>query len=327
MSEEYQEPPRPPRSLRDRLGARKIEESVLPPSNYIEKKLVDTESSNSQDYLSEIDQESEENYNNIPIEDDPIPSQTNKPKVQILNVRENRKEKNKSEKIEKISTETIKKEAKKKLDENVSKVKNEFQEIEESFEDTKEEIGKIKDKVSQEAQVVKAKIMVFGIQAMEKLLSMPKALLMGFVFGKKKRRIEKDDSETVTVTKEIRKETKKQIPKIRYADLLAKDIDFLTYDRKRFVDDYDTGALLEEIFMSNVISDIKYCVRYVAELPSPTQGMYAGRKIAEIFENVTSEDINRFLYYVNNNSETFKRNKYKFSEAYATWILRKSHEL
>ncbi len=328
---EYQEPPRPPRSLRDRLGARKVENTELPPSDYIEKKVVETTTnySDGKDYLSEIDQESDEtNHSSLSDEeDDPIPTlqEINKPKVQILNVRDNRKEKKKSEKLEKISTEHIKQEAKKQLQENTNKVKEEFKEIEESFEDTKEEINKIKDKVSEEMQVVKAKILVFGVQALEKLLSVPKSLLMGMIFSRKKRPIEEKNEDIITNNQT--KEQQNKIPKIKYGDLLSKNIDFLTYDKKRFVDVYDTGTLLEEIFMSNVISDIKYCVRYVGDLPSVTQGIYSGRKISEIFENITSEDINRFLYYVSLNTETFRRNKYKFSEAFATWILRKSHEL
>lgn len=325
---EYQEPPRPARSLRDRLGARRLDESELPPSDYIEKKVIESpeDFSNGQDYLDEIDSVSDENdFDNISVdeEDDPIPAldQQSKPKVQILNVRENRKEK---EKLEKISTESLKQEAKKQIKENVDKVKSDFQEIEESFEDTKEEIAKITDKVTQEAQIVKAKVMFFGIQAMEKLLNAPKALLMGLVFKKKKQPVVKEvkSNNPSKSNNEVKK-----LPKIKYADLLAQNIDFLAYDKKRFVDAYDTGTLLEEIFMSNVISDIKYCVKYVTDLPTPNQGIYKDRKIAEIFENVTSEDINRFLYYVINNPETFKRNKYKFSEAFATWVLKKSQEL
>lgn len=329
MSE--QQPPRPPRSLRDRTGARKLDNTELPPSDYIEKKTIEKqpEYSDGQDYLSQIDQEEESNFNNVSIdddEDDPIPPQAhlqqNKPKVQVLNVREKRKEK--KEPLAKVSTENIKVEAKKQLNENISKVKDEFKEIEETFEDTKEEIGKIKDKVTQETQLMKAKVIAFGIQTLEKLLTAPKNILMGIVFKKKKRPVEKEETKVDNV--EISKKAKKQIPKVKYAELLAQNIDFLTYDKKRFVEQYDSGALMEEIFMSNVISDIKYCVRFVADLPSPTQGYYSGKRIADIFESSTSEDINKFLYYAIQNPETFKRNRFKFSEAYATWLIRKSHE-
>lgn len=330
-----EQPPRPPRSLRDRMGARKIENSDLPPSDYIEKKTIEKPSdySDGQDYLSSVDDsEQDQQFDNVNVdddfEDDPIPEQTGaKPKVQVLNVREKRKEKKETLKV--VDTESVKQQAKKQLSENVSKVKNEFQEVEDAFADTKEEFNKITEKVSQEVEIVKAKALVMGIQALEKILSAPKAMLMGMVFRKKKRPVEKQESKSMDNVDigQPKQNNKKQIPKIKYADLLAKNIDFLTYDKRRFVDAYDTGALLEEIFMSNVISDIKYCVRYVTELPSPTQGIYTGRKISEIFENITSEDINRFLYYVDTNPETFKRNRYKFSEAYATWLIRKSHEL
>lgn len=322
-----EQPPRPPRSLRDRVGARNLDNTELPPSDYIEKKVIEKpdDYSNGEDYLSQVDQEPEETNISIDdMEDDPIPEQTsNKPKVQVLNVRENRKEKKEPVRV---STEEIKKEAKKEVNEKINKVKNEFKEVEEAFEDTKEELGKIKDKVAEETQVVKAKVIAFGIQALEKLLTAPKNILIGLVFRKKKRPPEKTTTSSET-KKESGRVVKKQIPKIKYADLLAQNIDFLTYDKRRFVESYDTGSLLEEIFFSNVISDIKYCVRFVGELPSPSQGYYAGRKITEIFENSTSEDINKFLYYVSLNPETFKRNRFKFSEAYATWLIRKSHEM
>lgn len=322
-----EQPPRPPRSLRDRAEARNVENSALPPSDYIEKKPVEKpeDYSTGEDYLSQIDEIDDSNIViTDDMEDDPIPEQTsNKPKVQVLNVRENRKEKKQSIKT---STEEIKKEAKKEVSEKINKVKNEFAEIEVAFEDTKEEINKIKDKVAEETQVVKAKVIALGLQSLEKILSAPKNILMGLVFKKKKRPVEKKLSVNEN-KKESSKPTKKQIPKVKYADLLAQNIDFLTYDKRRFVEAYDTGTILEEIFLSNVISDIKYCVRFVGDLPSPTQGDYAHRKITEIFESSTPEDINRFLYYVTLNPETFKRNRFKFSEAYATWLIRKSHEL
>ncbi|MFN8577035.1 MAG: hypothetical protein U0354_09280 [Candidatus Sericytochromatia bacterium] len=331
MSE--QQPPRPPRSLRDRTGARKLENSELPPSDYIQKKTIEkpADFSDGQDYLSQVDQESEDNnFNNVSVDDDedePIPSLNtpqNKPKVQVLNVRENRKEK--KEPKNQISTEQVKIEAKKQINENINKVKDEFKEVEDAFEDTKEEINKIKEKVSEETQVVKAKIIAFGVQALEKLLTTPKNILMGIVFRKKKRPVEKEEKPR-TDNIDISSANKKQIPKVKYAELLAQNIDFLTYDKKRFVEQHDTGALMEEIFMANVISDIKYCVRFVADLPSPAKGHYAGRKISEIFEDSTSEDINKFLYYALTNPESFKRNRFKFSEAYATWLIRKSHEM
>lgn len=327
------QPPRPPRSLRDRAEARKLENTELPPSDYIQKKPIEKPSdfSDGQDYLSQVDQEADNNnFNNVSVDDDedePIPSLSssqNKPKVQVLNVRENRKEK--KEPKNKISTEEIKVEAKKQINENINKVKDEFKEVEDAFEDTKEEINKIKEKVSEETQMVKAKIMAFGVQALEKLLTAPKNILMGIVFRKKKRPVEKDE-QTRTDNIDISSANKKQIPKVKYADLLAQNIDFLTYDKKRFVEQHDTGALMEEIFMANVISDIKYCVRFVSELPSPVKGHYSGRRISDIFEESTSEDINKFLYYALTNPETFKRNRFKFSEAYATWLIRKSHEM
>src|SRR5690606_22313943 len=101
------------------------------------------------------EEEQEETVNNI--------IEASRPKVQVLNVRQKR-----------ISADEARKESKKKIKEDVDKVKEEFEKVEEVVEDTKEELGKITEKVKEDASLLRAKLTAIGLKAVETLLIMPK---------------------------------------------------------------------------------------------------------------------------------------------------------
>lgn len=112
--------------------------------------------------------------------------------------------------------------------------------------------------------------------------------------------------------------------KTLYVDLLSQNIIFLTFRKQPIVrEDVEDK---ETAFMENILSDIKYCKRFVDKLPSPTEGPYAGRSIVDIFENVQEEDILKFFTYVQKYPEVFKDKDFKISEAFATWVIKKSKE-
>jgi hypothetical protein len=303
-----EQPARPPRSLRDR---RHLSNTDLPPTDYINteareeiREKPDDFDQQAQNYLSRFEEDEEDEPDNIPVVEP-----DKKPKVQVLNVREKR-----------ISTEEAKKATKEKIKEEVDKVKDELQKVEEVVEDTKEELNKIGNKISENAAIYKAKIIEFSLKAADFLLTVPKDFIMRMVFRRKTAgKPKKEDNKQGEVKEKV-------IPKVKYSSLLAKKIEFLAYDKKPLAEGSDTGILLEQIFMSNTIADVQFCIKYVTDLPIPDKGIYKGRRITEIFENVTSEDINRFLYYVQTNPDPFIGSNYKFSEAFATWIIRKSHE-
>jgi len=109
-----------------------------------------------------------------------------------------------------------------------------------------------------------------------------------------------------------------------YANLVTQNINFLTFRKQPIVrEDIEDK---ETVFIENALADIKYCKRFVDKLPSPTEGPYAGRSIVEIFENVQEEDISKFLTYVQKYPEIFKEKDFKISEAFATWVIKKSKE-
>lgn len=325
MTHQGQEPPRPRRSLRDRADARYISDSEAPPTTYIKPNHNTQEVSDSdsaQSYLSQIDEETEELETLETLddfEDEPIPdlnssniSTTSKPKVQVLNVRQ-----------KKFSTKESKEESKKDIKANVDKVKNEFQKVGGDVQKTKDELSKIGEKIAEDAEEVKAKVTEFGIKTVEKMLTAPLNAITNLFFGKKKT----VNTNSSNNTSKGKAPTKKTLPKIKYSSLMEKKIEFLAYDKKKIVEGYEAGPVLEEIFMSNALADLRYCVRYVQDLPCAITGIYANKRIADIFESITPDDINNFLYYVISNPEPFIGNNYKFSEAFATWVIRKSHEL
>ncbi|MBC7473809.1 MAG: hypothetical protein H7263_05915 [Candidatus Sericytochromatia bacterium] len=317
-------PPRPSRSIRDR-ASRGINENSLPPTDYIKSENKEEKSENleyrAKSYLSQLEENIEDEETDMPDINDYNQSiiKDKKPSVQILNLRNKR-----------ISTTDAKKQAKKDIEETVEKAKNEFKNVGSSINETKDELSKIGEKISQDTQAVKAKMMVMGLNAIEKIFNSPKEMVMGLFF-KKKTVPKKDEKIEIKDKADDANKNKKEIhlksiPRIKYANLIAKNIEFLTYDKNRLIGDEDSGVLLEQIFMANSTADLQYCVKYVTNLQQPVQGIYAQRHLTEIFENVTSDDINYFLYYVDNNPAAFVKTRYKFSEAFATWIIRKSHD-
>jgi hypothetical protein len=318
-------PPRPPRSLRDRNAARSTGNGDLPPTSHISSQKDASKNEpvyekHAHSYLDSIDET--EDIIEDDFEDAPIPETTKqqnvnsivqKPKVQVLNVRQNNK----------ISTDKSKEESKKKIQEEAAKVKNELEKVTQDVSKTKEDLNKIGGKIVEDAQQVKEKVTEAGLKAVESIISAPVNMLSKLFFGSSSKTSQKATANTT----QQKISQKKVIPKIKYASLLEKRIEFLAYDKETLVDKTMPSEIIEDIFMANAMADTKYCTKFVKDLPCALSGPYGNKRIVDIFENIKAEDINNFLYYVSNNPDAFIGVKYKFSEAFATWIIRKSHEL
>lgn len=307
--------PRPKRSLRDRNSS---ELPVLQPPQELarptKKEVVVKPQSfdnSAQNYLSQIDQnEVEEEKTSVVNNVDNLLNK--KPKTQTSKVISS-----------KIITKNIKEDSSKDIQESVKKVKNEFQKLEGSVNETKEELTRLSTKISEEAAVAKEKAVEFGLQTIESLLNAPKNIINSMVFRKKSI----PSTSVTSKTQQNQPAKRKVVPKIKYADLIAQRVEFFTYDKERLVDRSLPANIVEEVFMTNALADVKYCSRFVKDLQHPSAGIYAYKPISFIFDNVKTEDINYFLYYVSKNIPAFVGQNYKFSEAFATWIIRKSHEL
>jgi hypothetical protein len=118
-----------------------------------------------------------------------------------------------------------------------------------------------------------------------------------------------------------------EILPIAYFPLYKQNIRFLTVAKKSMV--LATGKSPEEVnrlFLEAAIDDVKACVDFVAQFPPPEQGPYKGRPMRQIFRNIGERDIYFFLHYVQSQPEIFKNQNFKFSEAFASWLLKRSHE-
>lgn len=316
-----QELPRPKRSLRDRNSG---DEPILQPPPELARPTIpkpqkvevsqNTQKNESyaQNYLDQVDQIEPEEEEKTSVVNNVANLLNKKPRSQTQPLVNTKK-----------VTQNLKNDSNKDIQESVKKVKGEFQKLEGSVSETKEELSKLSTKISEEATVVKEKAMEFGLQTIESLLNAPKNLINSMVFRKKAT----PTSTSNTKTTQAPPVKRKVVPKIKYGDLVAQKVEFFTYDKQRLVDRSLPPNIVEEVFMTNAVADVKYCSRFVKELQHPSAGIYAYKPISFIFDNITAEDINYFLYYVSKNIPAFVGQNYKFSEAFATWIIRKSHEL
>lgn len=118
-----------------------------------------------------------------------------------------------------------------------------------------------------------------------------------------------------------------EVPPVSYYPLYKQNIRFLTFQKKALV--LATGKSEQEInamFMKHALADVKACVDFVAKFPAPEQGPYKGRPMRQIFLNISEKDIYFFLHYVKSQPDIFQNKNFKFSEAFASWVLKRSHE-
>jgi len=274
---------------------------ITPETSNIQQEKPSDFTENSNSYLDKLDEELEKKEN----------EKDEKSKVKVLNLRE-----------KSVSTKILKEESKEDIKKSVKKISKQIEEVEETFEETKESITEVKNKLQNNVSIIAKKASLFGVKVAETMLTAPKDFILSLLFGKKKVVKVEEPNES-----EEKKTKFKEPPKTKYSQLLAKKIKFVAYNKEPLAFDDLPAEVLEEVFMANAISDIRYCSKFVTELPLPEKGVYASKKISNIFENITNQDINRFLYYVANNPDAFIGQNYKLSEAFATWILRKSHLL
>lgn len=118
------------------------------------------------------------------------------------------------------------------------------------------------------------------------------------------------------------------LPYVYYSDILHKGVSFQKVDGKALVP-LETGSKedIQALFMAKVIPDLKNCAKYVDKFDSPTSGPYKGIEVPHIFLAAREDDIHLFLHYVLNSLDIFKDKNFKFSEAFASWIIKKSHEI
>ncbi|PIQ24390.1 hypothetical protein COW36_24370 [bacterium (Candidatus Blackallbacteria) CG17_big_fil_post_rev_8_21_14_2_50_48_46] len=118
-----------------------------------------------------------------------------------------------------------------------------------------------------------------------------------------------------------------EVPALNYFPLYKQNIRFLTVQKKAMV--LATGKSPEEVerlFMEKAMEDVRACIDLVAQFPAPSQGPYKGRPMRQIFRNISERDIYFFLHYINSQPEIFQNQNFKFSEAFASWLLKRSHE-
>lgn len=118
-----------------------------------------------------------------------------------------------------------------------------------------------------------------------------------------------------------------EIPALEYYPLYKRNIRFVTRDRKALVlAGNKTPEAFEAEFLERSIDDIRHCVPLVENFPPTEQGPYRQRPLRQIFRYVQERDVHFFLHYVKDNPDVFQGQNFKFAEAFASWILKRSHE-
>ncbi len=116
------------------------------------------------------------------------------------------------------------------------------------------------------------------------------------------------------------------VPKVMYADLLKEKVYFQDFKKNPLVESPENLSAedLQTAFVEAALQDIRRCVKLVRELPDPKEGPYSGLPVAFIFKNVRENDLYFFMHYVLSKPGPFRKKTFKISEAFGTWILKRS---
>lgn len=116
------------------------------------------------------------------------------------------------------------------------------------------------------------------------------------------------------------------IPPVMYAALLKEGVVFQTFDKQALIEEPESlpAQILQERFVENALQDIRKCIKLVKDLGDPSEGPYAGIPLAYIFKNVRDQDLYFFMHYVLSKPDPFRKKIFKISEAFATWVLKRS---
>jgi hypothetical protein len=118
-----------------------------------------------------------------------------------------------------------------------------------------------------------------------------------------------------------------QVPEVPYSPLYNDNIRFQTVTRKQLVIAAGKSpAEVDAMFIQNAMEDARQCVDFVSQFPPSKQGPYKDRPLRDIFKRIQPRDIHFFLHYVKSQPDVFRNRNLKFSEAFASWILKRSHE-
>lgn len=110
-----------------------------------------------------------------------------------------------------------------------------------------------------------------------------------------------------------------------FSKLIEKKVFFSTLQNQPFIDEnmlkgYTPGHPEHELeLMQRALEEIRSCAPYGRNLPTAEKGPFAGIPMYDVLSQVTLDDIQRFLTFVNNRSQPFQQKVLKLSEAYATW--------
>lgn len=77
----------------------------------------------------------------------------------------------------------------------------------------------------------------------------------------------------------------------------------------------------ESLILLEAKDAIKQCAEFTKSMPPVQSGLYEGREISEIMENVSEEDITLFLGYIKARPQRYVSKSWKISETFATWLV------
>ncbi len=122
---------------------------------------------------------------------------------------------------------------------------------------------------------------------------------------------------------------KVEIKKSNFNEMIELNIFFTdNYKKNLYNKQKNAGFKLskmeEDLISAMAIDAIKECAEFTAELPAPTSGMYQGRSISQVMEEISNEEVLIFLGFVKAFPGKYIGKPWKISETFATWLINNS---
>lgn len=80
-------------------------------------------------------------------------------------------------------------------------------------------------------------------------------------------------------------------------------------------------AVVRPLIMEKILEAFQEVAPKAKAIPTPDKGLYAGRSMDDVMENLGEEDIDRFLSYVIKFPVGYAGKRYRITESFAGWVV------
>lgn len=197
------------------------------------------------------------------------------------------------------------------IEEDDSQIKQRLKELEQKIE---ESLNRIINIVKKPLTIIKNKFLLFSAKILSPVIGLL-GIFEKFLSRFKKPEPVKEITEEAPVAKKMIHGTFEDM--INLNVILTDNYDNPLYKKRNIA----LAKSEEALILLEAKEAIKQCAEFTQNMPPVQSGIYEGKEIFEIMENVEDDDITLFLGYIKARPQRYVSKSWKMSETFATWLV------